>query len=138
VPREIELKLRVPVAAQDKVSRCGCVTSAGTICRRSSVMNRETKPHSIATNGKPRSRARIAILRPSCGTAPETDLRKRVRRPVYPIGYDDSDIELNIDEGANRGGPPVVEASEVELELKRGKSAMALGEACSSSYGTMA
>jgi len=46
----------------------------------------------------------------------------RVRRNVYPVRYDDSDIELSIDEGRIDAGRRSSSLCEVELELKRGKS----------------
>src|SRR5258708_23969141 len=46
----------------------------------------------------------------------------RVRRTVYPVRYDDSDIELSIDEGRIEAGRRSSSLYEVELELKRGKS----------------
>jgi triphosphatase len=46
----------------------------------------------------------------------------RVRRTVYPISYDDSDIELSIDEGRIEAGRRSSSLYEVELELKHGDS----------------
>jgi triphosphatase len=46
----------------------------------------------------------------------------RVRRTVYPIRYDDSDIELSIDEGRIEAGHRSSSLYEVELELKHGQS----------------
>jgi inorganic triphosphatase YgiF len=46
----------------------------------------------------------------------------RVRRTVYPIRYDDSDIELSIDEGRIEAGRRSSSLYEVELELKHGQS----------------
>jgi triphosphatase len=46
----------------------------------------------------------------------------RVRRTVYPIRYDDSDIQLSIDEGRIEAGRQSSRLHEVELELKRGQS----------------
>jgi inorganic triphosphatase YgiF len=47
----------------------------------------------------------------------------RVRRRVYPIRRGDSDIELTIDRGKIEAGQESAPLCEVELELKRGKSA---------------
>src|SRR5258708_6250751 len=44
----------------------------------------------------------------------------RVRRTVYPIRYDNSDIELSIDEGRIEAGRRSSRLYEVELELKHG------------------
>jgi inorganic triphosphatase YgiF len=46
----------------------------------------------------------------------------RVRRTVYPISYDDSDIELSLDEGRIEAGSRTSSLYEVELELKHGQS----------------
>jgi triphosphatase len=46
----------------------------------------------------------------------------RVRRTVYPISYDDSDIELSLDEGRIEAGRRTSSLYEVELELKHGQS----------------
>jgi triphosphatase len=46
----------------------------------------------------------------------------RVRRTVYPIRYDDSDIQLSIDEGRIEAGRQSLRLYEVELELKHGQS----------------
>jgi triphosphatase len=46
----------------------------------------------------------------------------RVRRTVYPMRYDDSDIELSIDEGRIEAGRRSSRLHEVELELKHGQS----------------
>jgi inorganic triphosphatase YgiF len=46
----------------------------------------------------------------------------RVRRTVYPIRYDDSDIELSIDEGFIEARGRSSNLYEVELELKHGQS----------------
>ena len=45
----------------------------------------------------------------------------RVRRTVYPIRYDDSDIELSIDEGRIEAGHQSSSLHEIELELKHGQ-----------------
>jgi inorganic triphosphatase YgiF len=47
----------------------------------------------------------------------------RVRRSVYPIRRGDSEIELTIDRGKIEAGEESAPLCEVELELKRGKSA---------------
>jgi triphosphatase len=46
----------------------------------------------------------------------------RVRRTVYPIRFDDSDIELSIDEGRIEAGHQSSSLHEVELELTHGQS----------------
>jgi triphosphatase len=46
----------------------------------------------------------------------------RVRRTIYPIRYDDSDIQLSIDEGRIEAGHQSSSLHEVELELKHGQS----------------
>jgi triphosphatase len=46
----------------------------------------------------------------------------RVRRAVYPIRYDDSEIELSIDEGRIEAGGRSSRLYEIELELKQGDS----------------
>jgi inorganic triphosphatase YgiF len=46
----------------------------------------------------------------------------RVRRTVYPIRYDDSDIQLSIDEGLIEAGHQSSSLHEVELELRHGES----------------
>src|SRR5215469_18145830 len=46
----------------------------------------------------------------------------RVRRTVYPIRYDNSDIQLSIDEGRIEAGRRSSTLYEVELELKHGES----------------
>jgi len=46
----------------------------------------------------------------------------RVRRTVYPIRFEDSDIELSIDEGRIEAGRRSSSLYEVELELKHGQS----------------
>jgi triphosphatase len=46
----------------------------------------------------------------------------RVRRTVYPIRFDDSDIELSIDEGRIEAGHQSASLHELELELKHGQS----------------
>jgi triphosphatase len=47
----------------------------------------------------------------------------RVRRTIYPISQDGSEIELTIDRGKVQAGGQSSPLSEVELELKRGESA---------------
>jgi inorganic triphosphatase YgiF len=46
----------------------------------------------------------------------------RVRRTVYPIRYDGSEIEVSIDEGRVEAGRRASSLHEVELELKQGDS----------------
>src|SRR5215831_5906868 len=46
----------------------------------------------------------------------------RVRRTVYPIRYDNSDIEVSIDKGRIEAGRRSSTLYEVELELKHGES----------------
>jgi triphosphatase len=46
----------------------------------------------------------------------------RVRRTVYPVKYDNNDIELSIDEGRIKAGGRSSSLYEVELELKHGDS----------------
>ena len=68
--------------------------------------------------------ARGTALEPFLSRKTRRDLKPifetRVRRTVYPIRYDNSDIELSIDEGRIEAGRRSSRLYEVELELKHG------------------